>query len=141
MTYGELSKSISSLLVGDNSKAGTLISDNPTYLSMAIRDVCMRCVPLTLLEQWDESKTDMFRRVHSEYNSEDEVYDNFYIRKAVVEIEEESIVEIEEELIQAVIFFMCSYLSNKKQEDYVSRAEVVISLFNSNSVDLSQYEL
>lgn len=140
MNYGELSKSVSSLLRGDNSKASDSLTGDATYLSMAIRDVCVRCVPLTLLERWDESKTDVFRRVHSELNYEDEVYDDFYIRKSVVDTADDYIVEIDEELIQAVILFMCSYLSNKKNKDYVKLAENIISFYNSNSVDLSQYE-
>jgi hypothetical protein len=140
MLYGDLRKSVSGLLRGDNSKADEMLND-ATYISMAIRDVSIRCVPLALLERWDETKTDVFRRVHSVFNQEDDAYDDFYIRLPIISIEEDGVVEIEEELIQAIIFFMCSYLSNKKQEDYVKRAEDVISMFNSNSVDLTQYEL
>jgi len=139
MKYGEVKKSVAGLLRGDNSKAEDLLTDK-TYLSMAIRDVCMRCIPLTLLERWDESKTDVFRRVHSELDIKDEVYNHYYIRKAIIGVADDDIVEIEEELIQAVIFFMCSYLSNKRNRDYVHLAEDVISLFNSNAVDLKQYE-
>jgi len=140
MLYGKFKKSVAGVLRGDNSKAEEMLTDD-TYLSMAIRDVSMRCVPLALLGLWNETKTDVFRRVHSEYNSESEVYDSFYIRDAVVSVDDTLTVDIEEELMQAVIFFACSYLSNKKQEDYVKRAEDVISFFNSNSVDLTQYEI
>lgn len=140
MKYGEVIKSVAGLLRGDNSKAEEVLTTDDVYLSMAIRDISMRCAPRVLTGLWDDTKTDVFRRVHSELNEEEYVYNSYYIRKPLISLDKDSEIDMDEELSQAVIFFMCSYLSNKKNEDYVKRAEVTISFYDSNSVDLSQYE-
>lgn len=140
MHYLEIKQSVAGLLRGDNSKAEELLADG-VYISMALRDISMRCVPLKLLGNYDKTVTDLFRRVHSELNGEEETYLSSYLRKAIIDTADDAEVDIDEELTQAVIFFICSYLSNKKNESYVQLAEDVISFYNSNSVDLSQYNL
>lgn len=140
MKYLEVRQSVAGLLIGDNSKAGTILESDSTFLSMALRDISMRCIPLVLLSSWDESKTDVFRRIYSTLDEMDEVYHHFYIRKPNIDISDDADVDIDEELMQAVIFFMCSYLSNKKNTNYMKMAEDAINYYNSNSVDTSQYE-
>lgn len=140
MTYGEVKKSVIGLLRGDNSKAGDYLADDDTYLSMALRDVVLRCIPTSLVSEYDDTKTDVFRRIYSTYNDLDEIYNHWYIRKPLISIEDDAIIDIDEELTQAIIYYMCSYLTNKKNIDYAKNAQDIISYYNSNSVDLSQYE-
>jgi len=140
MTYSQVRKSVVGLLRGDNSKAEDLLTSDDTYLAMALRDVMLRCKPLHLIEEYDDTKTDIFRRIYSTYNYIDEVYNHFYIRNSVVSIEDDAVIDIDEELTQAIIYYMCSYLTNKKSIDYAKNAQDVISYYSSNSVDLSQYE-
>lgn len=140
MKYSQVRSSVAGLLIGDNSKAGTILETDETFLSMALRDISMRCIPLVLLARWDDTKTDVFRRIYSTLDEIDDVYNHFYLRKATVDIAEDADVDVDEELTQAVIYFMCSYLSNKKNQDYSKMAEDVINYYNSNSVDFSQYE-
>ncbi len=141
MTYSEVKKSVTALLRGDNSKAEELLTKDDSYLLMAIRDVSMRCIPLKLKETFTVTKTDVFRRLASILDEELDVYSEYYIKVPVVEITDESIVEMDEELMQAIILFMCSYLSNKKNQDYVKSAEETISFYDSYSVDFTQYEV
>lgn len=140
MLYGEVRKSVSGLLRGDNSKAEELLTTDETYLSMALREVSIRCKPLKLLEKYDEAKTDVFRRLYSTFDEIEDVYNHWYIRTPEIDINDSAEVDIDEELIQAVIFYMCSYLTNKKNINFSKRAEVIISIYQSNSVDFSQYE-
>ena len=140
MTYGEIKKSVIGLLRGDNSKAGDYLATDDTYLSMALRDVILRCIPSHLVTPYDDTKTDIFRRIYSTYNDVDEVYNHWYIRQPIVSITDNAVVDIDEELTQAIIYYMCSYLSNKKNIDYAKNAQDIISYYSSNSVDLSQYE-
>lgn len=141
MTYFEVKKSVTALLRGDNSKAEELLAKDDSYLLMAIRDVSMRCIPLKLKETFTVTKTDVFRRLASILDEELDVYSEYYIKVPVVEITDESIVEMDEELMQAIILFMCSYLSNKKNKDYIKSAEETISFYDSYSVDFTQYEV
>jgi hypothetical protein len=140
MTYGEIKKSVTGLLRGDNSKAEEFLTNDDTYLSMALRDVMLRCIPSHLVAQYDDTKTDIFRRIYSTFDEIDEVYKHWYIRHPVVSIEDDAVIDIDEELIQAIIYYMCSYLTNKKNINYAKNAQDIISYYNSNSVDFSQYE-
>lgn len=140
MTYAEVKQSVIALLRGDNSKAGDYLDGDASYLSMAIRDVASRCIPKKLVEAYDDTKTDVFRRIYSTYDEIEDVYNHFYIRKPNISIVDTDEVDIDEDLVQAVIFYMCSYLSNKKNIDFEQKAQNIISYYNSNSVDISQYE-
>jgi len=140
MTYGEVKKSVVGLLRGDNSKAADFLADDDTYLSMALRDVMLRCKPLHLISEYDETKTDVFRRIYSTYDQIDEVYNHWYIRSPIVSIEDDAVIDIDEELVQAIIYYMCSYLTNKKNIDYAGNAQAIVSMYQSNSVDFTQYE-
>jgi len=140
MTYGEVKKSVIGLLRGDNSKAGDYLDTDDTYLSMALRDVMLRCIPSHLISEYDDAKTDVFRRIYSTYNNVDEVYNHWYIREPIISIADDAVIDIDKELTQAVIYYMCSYLTNKKNINYAQNAQDIISYYNSNSVDLSQYE-
>lgn len=141
MTYFEVKKSVTGLLRGDNSKAEEYLNTDETYLRMAFMDICIRCVPSVLVADWDETKTDVFRRVYSrETWDETIVYAHRYIRQPLMSIENDSIVDIDAELLQALIFFMCSYLTNKKDKNYVDMAEKVIKMYESNYVDIGQYD-
>ena len=141
MTYGVVKKSVAGLLRGDNSKAPDLLADDDTYLSMALRDVMLRCIPSKLVEAYDDTKTDVFRRKHSTIDELDESYKHWYVRLPIVSITDDAVIDIDEELTQAVIYYMCSYLTNKKNINYAQNAQDVISYYNSNSVDLSDYEV
>jgi len=140
MTYSQVRKSVVGLLRGDNSKSEDLLTNDDTYLAMALRDVMLRCIPSKLVAPYDDTKTDIFRRIYSTYNEIDEVYNHWYIRNPIISIEDDAVIDIDEELNQAIIYYMCSYLTNKKNIDYAKNAQDVISYYNSNSVDLSQYE-
>jgi hypothetical protein len=140
MTYLEVKNAVIALLRGDNSKASEHLSDE-SYLSMALRDISMRCVPMVLLKEYTGSETDVFRRVRSELDEYENSYLSFYLRKPTISTIDTDEVDIDEELTQAVIYFICSYLSNKKNIDFAKMAEDTISFYNSNAVDLSQYEV
>jgi len=141
MTYGEVKKSVTGLLRGDNSKAEEFLTADDTYLKMALRDVMLRCIPSHLVSSYDDTKTDVFRRIYSTYNEIDEVYNHWYIREPIVSIDDNAKIDIDEELTQAVIYYMCSYLTNKKNVDYAKQAQSIVSIYQSNSVDFSQYEV
>jgi hypothetical protein len=141
MTYGEVKKSVTGLLRGDNSKAEEFLTTDDTYLKMALRDVMLRCIPSHLVSSYDDTKTDVFRRIYSTYNEIDEVYNHWYIREPIVSIDDNAKIDIDEELTQAVIYYMCSYLTNKKNVDYAKQAQSIVSIYQSNSVDFSQYEV
>jgi len=140
MKYGEVKKAVIGLLRGDNSKAPDFLSNDDTYLSMALRDVMLRCKPLHLVAEYVDTKTDVFRRLYSTYNELDEVYNHWYIRQPIIRIEDDAEVDIDEELTQAVIYYMCSYLTNKKNIDYAKNAQELVSIYQSNSVDFREYE-
>ncbi len=141
MTYSEVKKSVVGLLRGDNSKAEEFLTSDDTYLKMALRDVMLRCIPSHLVSSYDDTKTDVFRRIYSTYNDIDEVYNHWYIREPIVSIDDNAKIDIDEELTQAVIYYMCSYLTNKKNVDYAKQAQSIVSIYQSNSVDFSQYEV
>jgi hypothetical protein len=142
MQYLELRKSVAGLLRGDNSKAEELLIADDTYLKMAIRDVCMRTIPKRLISKWDETQTNVFRRIYSTLEEDLELrYSHHYIRLPIVSIADDAEVDMDEELTQALIFFMCSYISNKKDTNYVKSAETIINLYDSTAVDIEQYSL
>jgi hypothetical protein len=142
MQYLELKKSVSAILRGDNSKTEELLTTDNSYLKMAIRDVCMRTIPKRLISKWDETKTDVFRRIYSTLEEDVELrYSHHYIRLPIVSIADDAEIDMDEELTQALIFFMCSYISNKKDTNYVKSAETIINLYDSTAVDIEQYSL
>lgn len=140
MKLSEVNESVAELLRGDNSKASELL-EKRVYLNMAIRDVCSRCEPSALIDIWDETKSDVFRRLHSIENDALE-YTHFYIMVPnVTTLGDDDHIPMDEQLAMAVIYFMCSYLSNKKSIDYAKLADHVINLYKTNSVDITQYEI
>ena len=141
MKYLELRNSVAGLLRGDNSKANETLIQDDTFLKMAIRDISLRCVPSRLVTVWDDTKTDVFRRLASD---RDTIYDDFahsYIRMPVIDITDDGEVDMNNELIQPLILYMCHYLSNKKEANYSKQADEAISFYESTSVDVNRYDL
>lgn len=140
MKYLEIRKAVTALLRGDNSKADEYLKTDDSYLKMAMRDIMVRCVPNALCEDWDETKTDVFRRIASKEDPYILSYKHRYIREPVCLIEDDSVIDIDMELTQALVFFMCEYLNNKKNINYVKKAEIVINLYESTVIDQEKFD-
>jgi len=135
MTYGEADNFIKLFLKGDI----TIASISSTYFKMAVMEVSTLCIPSTLKAEYDGTQTDVFRLLHFE----DVVVSptvtknvQFYIKKppiADTPIGTDEI-PIDETLALAVVFYICSYLSNKYKDRFEAKANKQISVYVSNEL-------
>jgi len=135
MTYGEANDFTMMLLKGDNSSAEV----TPFHFRMALMEIATLCAPSEMLAEYTGSETDVFRILHSE----EEVIDfetitvQKYIKTPVVPspIVDDDELPIDRQLDLAVVYFICSYLSNKEKDRYESKASRVISTYVSNEIE------
>ncbi|WP_456390323.1 hypothetical protein [Hydrogenimonas sp.] len=125
MTYGEAKEFVALHLKGDNSQA----DPGPVHFRMAHLDVALRCEPDALTKEYTGDETDLFRLLPSGEP-------RLYIRRPDVPdpMDESAKLDIDEALSLAVVFFVCSYLSNKYKDRYEAKAEKVISIYVSNQL-------
>lgn len=135
MTYGEATGFITEFLRGDNSKA--IVS--PIHFEMAVMEIASMCIPSTLKEEYDGTQTDVFRMLHEEEVEVSEIETKtvqFYIRNPPVPTPMVSTDEIiiDQQLSLAVVFLVCSYLSNKYTDRFEAKANRTISIYVSNEI-------
>jgi len=128
MTYGEAKEFIALHLLGDNSEA------QPTsiHFKMALLEIASRCEPTALTALYDDSVSDMYRRIHSDTSS--------YIQLPTIPnpITDNETIHIDEALSLAVVYFVASYFSKKQtgKERFESKAQKIIDIYVSNQIDL-----
>lgn len=120
MTKGEALAFVALHLKGDNTNA---VVDS-LHFKTALLDICARCEPTSLTQPYTGIETDGFRLVAN----------SMYIRTPNTPMLDIDILDINEDLSLAVVFFICSYLSNKDKVVFEQRAEKTISLYVSNLI-------
>ena len=142
MTYGEAKSLMIGLLLGDNKGAEAALAVNPSlFMEQAVNDVSRRCTPTPLEAVWDDTVTDVFRRLPSVLI--DDVYEHRYIKTTDFSaIDDATVLPVDEDLTMAVVYFLCSYFSKreKKTNRFLIDAEKVTTLFNTNKIDSIDYE-
>ncbi len=130
MTYGEADGIITALLRGDNSNAEVL----PLHYRLALMETATLCEPSVMVATYTGSETDIFRMLHPDYE-DDEIVEK-YIKTPVVpdQIDMEQVIPIDAQLDLAVIYFVCSLLSNKYRDTYEKKAEKIINIYTSNEL-------
>lgn len=135
MTYAEATTFAEEFLRGDNSKAVIL----PVHFEMGIMEIATLCEPSLLKTEYTGVETDVFRMLHSE---EVQVTDfetmmvQHYLKNPPVPnpIVDNDEMPIDQQLGLAVVFFICSYLSNKYTDRYEKKAEKIVSIYVSNEL-------
>ena len=135
MTYGEATEFVTEFLRGDKSNPTV----SPIHYKMAIMEVATLCIPSTLKAEYDGTQTDVFRLLHvetvetSDYKTKDIQY---YIQTPNVPqtLVDTDVMPIDEQLSLAVIFYICSYLSNKYTDRFEAKAKQTISIYVSNEL-------
>ncbi len=135
MTYGEAKAFVSEFLKGDNSNA----SVSPIHFDMAIMEIATMCIPSTLKAEYDGTQTDVFRMLHTETVQVDALNTRqvqYYIKKPTIPttIVDTDAIEIDQQLSLAVVFYICSYLSNKYKDRFEAKATKQISVYVSNEL-------
>lgn len=128
MTYGEAKQFISGYLQGDNSSAVI----EPIHFKMAILEIATRCVPKELTLPYTGDETDVFRLLPIDEDTATQLYIKIPDIEQTVNDDDE--MPIDQQLAMAVIFYVCSYHSNKYIEKYEKKAELIISVFVSNEL-------
>lgn len=132
MTYTEAKVFIETFLRGDHSNPTV----TPEHFKAALIEVALRCEPSELIAEYDGTQTDVLRFTHStidEYGKEIKRY----IKEPVVPnpIDDNAKIGIDNALHMAVVYFVCSYLSNKYKDRYDAKAKEVVSVYNANVID------
>ena len=148
-------KSATLLLIGDNKEATTDLADR-VYFEMAFREVLLRCTPVSLIAKWDKTKTDVFRRLYGENTinpqtldyhtplnvSWDRSYTQLYLKMPdVTKLADTDNLPIDEPLAMAVVYYLADSLSKKKTEQYRQKANEIINIYTTTSIDLMQNTL
>lgn len=131
MTWGEAKSYVSEYLRGDNSSAAPDI----IHLKMAIMDVEIRCVPKNLVASYTGTETDVFR-VLPPFEDADGNTVHQYLKMPYIAADfgDDDTMPIDYGLELAVIFFICSYLTNKYTDRYEAKAERMIAQYTANEV-------
>ena len=131
MTWGEAKAFVSEYLRGDNSNAAPDI----IHLKMAVMDIEIRCVPRNLVGTYTGSETDVFR-VLPPFDDADGNIVHEYLKMPDIQdtYADTDLLPIDYGLELAVIFFICSYLTNKYTDRYEAKAERMIAQYTSNEV-------
>ena len=124
MTYGEANEFVNTYLLGDNSNPAI----KPQHYKMALMEIASLCEPEEMTAEYTGNETDVFRLLPI---IDDE---QRYIKTPTVPdpIDEDEDIPIDEQLNLAVIFFVCSYLSNKSKDRFEKKAEKIIKIYTSN---------
>lgn len=135
MTYGEAKDFVTTFLKGDNSGALVL----PIHFRMGIMEIESLCIPSLLKAEYTGTETDVFRMLHSEEiqtaDFETKTVQNYLKNPPVPStIVDDDELPIDQQLGLGVVFFICSYLSNKEKEHYEKKAEKIISIYVSNEI-------
>lgn len=135
MTYGEAKEFVSEFLKGDNSNA--LVS--PIHFDMAIMEIATMCIPSTLKAEYDGTQTDVFRMLYTETVQVDALNTKqvqYYIKNPTIPtpIVDTDEIAIDQQLSLAVVFYICSYLSNKYKDKFEAKATKQISVYVSNEL-------
>jgi hypothetical protein len=128
MTYGEAKQFIGGYLRGDNSSP----TIEPIHFKMAILEIATRCVPKELTSPYTGDETDVFRLLPIDEDTATQQY--IKIPDVPQQIDDTEEMPIDQQLAMAVIFYVCSYHSNKNIEKYENKAELIISVFVSNEL-------
>lgn len=130
MTFGEAKVVVTDFLKGDNSNPSVL----PISLNLAIEDVARHCFPAALTAVWDDTKTDVFRRIRPvdvDVNGDDIP---LYLKRPVALTSDSDVIVIDPELEMAVVYFLCAYYSNSEENKYHQQAISVCTTYSSNTI-------
>ena len=127
MTYGEATQFITLYLKGDNSNA----EPSAIHFKAALQEVALRCEPDSLTLPYTGAETDVFRLLHPNDDG-----NRNYVRLPDVSdtLSDTDSLDIDEALSLAVVFLVCSYLSNKRKEYFDAKADKVIGIYVSNQI-------
>ena len=143
------------LLIGDNKEASQYLA-NRSYFDMAFREVLLRCTPSKLVDTWDATKTDVFRRLYGENQinpqtldyhtpldiSWDKSYTKLYLKMPdVLSLNDTDVLPIDEPLVMAIVYYLADILSKKKTEQYRQKANQIINLYQTSVIDEKQDKL
>lgn len=120
MTRRKLEEFVALHLKGDNSEAEV----SPLHIEQAIADVCRQCIPAKLVKSCDKEKRNFFRSLP----------DNKYLYIPDLPDGQDYEIPIEEELAYAVIYFICSYLSNKDKPGFWGKAINICNIYDTNQI-------
>jgi len=135
MTYGEANEFIAEFLRGDNNTATV----TPIHFKMAIMEISTLCVPSKLKVVYDGTQTDVFRMLPVEEVQITEIevvgiqpYIKYpSIPSTLIDTDD---IPIDTQLALAVVFYICSYFSNKYSDRFESKAKKNISVYVSNII-------
>lgn len=134
MTYLEATEFVTMFLKGDNSSA-TVTS---VHFRMALMEIATLCEPSEMLENYTGVETDVLRLLPSETVEID--FETTTVQKYIKApaipspFNEDDKLPIDAQLDLAVVFFVCSYLSNKEKGLYENKGKRTISVYVSNEV-------
>ena len=126
MTYGEGRALALELLRGDN----TAPTITPLLWREAIHAVARHCEPCRLVTT---SATGAFREFHPKELDDGSVVRRF-VRMAKTYETELDEMDIDEELCTAVVYFLCSFVSNKNKKQFEADATTLALLYRTNHV-------
>lgn len=127
MTFKDVKEHLSTKLKGDNSNFVV----TPLLLKEAIFDVLRHTKPTSYIEA-TESTSKYFRTISNK--------EHLRIPKVEDPLDDATEIDMEEELCMAVVFFLCAYGSFKNKELYEKKALNVISVYDTNIIELSEEE-
>jgi len=135
MTYAEATDFSTMLLKGDNSSAVV----TPFHFRMALMEIATLCEPAEMIADYTGIETDVFRILHSEEEVID--FETITIRKYIkaplvpTPIVDDDELPIDRQLDLAVVYFICSYLSNSEKDRYETKASRTINTYVSNEIE------
>lgn len=139
MTFGEAKTLLDDYLRGDAS--GSSSSVTAAVLTQAVNEVSRRTKPPPLLAEWDDTKTDVLRRVESVADEDTGDYVHWYIQKPDFSaLDDNTALPVPEELGLAVVYFLCSYFTAMDRGRYVNAAEEIVAQYDTNAVDPNDYK-
>ena len=132
MTIAEVKERLDLLLNGDN---GEYVL-NEAVLDMALKAVLSRTKPRTHIVLETSTLKHLFkyyRRISiSDRGRFGDKKVAYWLRYPFVDISDNANLDMEEELAQAVIYFLCSFLSKKAKAEFEKRAENEIAIYDTN---------
>lgn len=124
MNYGEVKELVAIKLRGDRKDQEV----SPLLVKESICDVLRYTRPRSYVEDTLEDST-YFRRISA---------DKHLKMPTIGSIDDNDELPIEEELAMAVVYFLCSYMTNKDRQLYADKAKNICSLYDTN---ISEIEL
>lgn len=129
MTYGEAVGFVQTFLRGDNSGA----EPTPLHFKAALTEVALRCEPRALIAVYDGTQTDVLRFIDPKFDDDGNETKRYIKEPSVSDpLNEADPVGIDSALHLAVIFYVCSYLSNKFKDRYENKAIEQTSVYTAN---------